>query len=165
MNTTDQHRKDDIIASLRVARRKILDVAYWLPPDERDRVFLGTWSVQDLLAHLIGWDFTNIDAVKSILEGELPYFYDYRDRDWATYNSLLVNRHKKGDYAELLCSAEASHSALTGLLASVPAEEFDKDHGVRYKGYKVTVARLLQAEAEDEEEHARQVKEFAASLG
>lgn len=165
MNTTHQQRKDGIISSLRAARRKILDVAYCLPSDKRDQVFLGTWSTQELLAHLMGWDYTNIDAVKSILEGGLPYFYEYRDRDWATYNALLVSRHKQGHYADLLCSAEASHSALTGFLATVPPEEFDKDHGVRYKGYKVTVARLLQAEAKDEEEHARQIKEFAEGGG
>lgn len=165
MNTTDQQRKDAIIASLRAARRKILDVAHCLPSDKRDEVFLGTWSVQDLLAHLIGWDYTNRDAVKSILEGELPYFYEYRDRDWATYNALLVSRHKQGHYADLLCSVEASHRALTDFLASVPAEEFERDNGVRYKGYKVTIARLLQAEAEDEEEHYSQIKAFATAEG
>jgi hypothetical protein len=156
-----QATKDEIISALIQARRKILDVAYAVPPDRRDEVFLGIWSVQDLLAHLIGWDYTNKDAARSILEGELPYFYEYRDRDWASYNALLVHRHKKGHYAELLNAVETSHAALTGFLATVPAEEFDKDHGVRFKRYKVTISRLLEAEAEDEEEHHRQIKEFA----
>jgi uncharacterized damage-inducible protein DinB len=159
-----QARKEEIISALIQARRKILDVAYTLPPDKRDEIFLGIWSVQDLLAHLIGWDYTNLDAVKSILEGEVPYFYEYRDRDWASYNALLVHRHKNGHYAELLNAAETSHAALTGFLASVPAEEFDKDHGVRFKRYKVTISRLLEAEAEDEQEHHRQIKEFAETL-
>ena len=161
MSGADQQRKDSIISALGVARRKILDVAYSLRPEKRKEIFLGSWSVEDLLAHLIGWDYTNIEAAKSILEGELPYFYGYRDRDWASYNALLVSRHKQGHYAELLCSVETSHRALTDFLAAVPAEEFERDHGVRYKRYKVTIARLLQSEAEDEEEHARQVKEFA----
>jgi hypothetical protein len=161
MDTTKQQGKDDMISALKAARRKILDVAYSLPGGKRAEIFLGTWSVEDLLAHLIGWDYTNIDAVKSILEGSLPYFYGYRDRDWASYNALLVSRHKQGHYAELLCSVEASHRALTDFLAAVPAEEFERDTGVRYKRYKVTIARLLQAEAEDEEEHAIQIREFA----
>jgi hypothetical protein len=163
MKTTEQQRKETIICALRTARRKILDVAYCLPPKRRDEVFLGTWSAEDLLAHLIGWDYTNKDAVRSILKGELPYFYEYRDRDWASYNDLLVRRHKKGHYAELLNATESSHAALTGFLATVPAEEFGKDHGVRFKGYKVTISRLLEAEAEDEEEHARQIEEFVAA--
>jgi hypothetical protein len=160
-----QDRKEKIISGLIQARRKILDVAYRLPADKRAEVFVGTWSTEDLLAHLIGWDYTNKDAVRSVLEGELPYFYEYRDRDWATYNALLVDRHKKGHYAELLNATESSHAALTGFLATVPADEFDKDHGVRFQGYKVTISRLLEAEAEDEGEHARQLKEFAEGGG
>ena len=111
----------------------------------------------------MGWDYTNIEATKSILTGELPEFYSHHDRDWARYNALLVERHKTEDYAELLHSVEASHRALVDLLATVPADEFEKDRGVRYKRYKVTIVRLLQAEAEDEEEHYRQIKEFLGS--
>ena len=160
-----QTRKDEIIAALIQARRRILDLAYTLPPERRDEVFLGVWSVKDLLAHLIGWDYANRDAVKSVLEGELPQFYAHHDRDWATYNALLVERHKTEEYTELLYSVETSHRALMNLLATVPADEFERDHGVRYKRYKVTIARLLQSEAEDEEEHARQIEAFVESWG
>ena len=54
MSTTAQEKKESIIAALIQARRKILDVAYALPPEKQDEVFLGVWSVADLLAHLIG---------------------------------------------------------------------------------------------------------------
>jgi hypothetical protein len=156
-----QAKKDEIIAALIQARRKILDAAHTLPPEKQDQVFLGVWSVKDLLAHLIGWDYTNIEAIKSILAGELPEFYSYYDRDWQTYNASLVDQHKKDDFVELLYAVETSQRALMGLLATVPAEEFDKDRGIRFKRYKVTIARLLQAEADDEEEHYRQIKDFA----
>jgi hypothetical protein len=163
MSDKAQQKKDDIISALSQARRKILKVAHILPSDKRSEVFLGVWSAKDLLAHLVGWDYTNIEATKSILSGELPEFYSRHDRDWASYNAFLVERHKTEDYAELLHSVEASHRALVDLLATVPADEFEKDRGVRYKRYKVTIARLLRAEAEDEEEHYRQIKAFAES--
>ena len=165
MSSTAKEKKESVIAALIQARRNILDVAYALPLEKQDEVFLGVWSVADLLAHLIGWDYTNLEATKSILQGELPEFYSHRDRDWETYNALLVERHKTEDYAELLHAVEASHRALVDLLATVPADEFEKDRGVRYRRYKVTIARLLQAEAEDEEEHYRQIKEFGACGG
>jgi len=165
MSTKEQQRKDSIISALTEARRKILHVAYTLPREKQGEVFLGVWSVQDLLAHLAGWDYTNIEATKSILSGELPEFYSHHDRDWASYNAFLVERHKTEDYAELLHSVEASHRALVDLLATVPEDEFEKDRGVRYKRHKVTIARLLQAEAEDEEEHYRQIKAFAEGEG
>jgi hypothetical protein len=160
-----QARKDEVISALIQARRRILDQAYRLPPEKRDQVFLGIWSVKDLLAHLIGWDYANTDAVKSVLEGELPEFYAHGDRDWATYNAFLVKRHKTKKYAELLYSLETSHRALMNLLATVPADEFGKDRGIRFQGYRVTIARLLQSEAEDEEEHARQIEAFVEGAG
>ena len=165
MSDKAQQKKDNIISALTQARRKILKVAHTLPSDKRGEVFLGVWSARELLAHLVGWDYANIEATKSILSGELPEFYSHHDRDWATYNALLVERHKTEDYAELLHSVETSHRALVDLLGTVPADEFEKDRGVRYKRYKVTIARLLQAEAEDEEKHYSQIKEFAEGGG
>ncbi|MGB9299270.1 MAG: ClbS/DfsB family four-helix bundle protein [Anaerolineae bacterium] len=165
MSDKAQQKKDNIISALSQVRRKILHVAHTLPRERQGEVFLGEWSARDLLAHLVGWDYTNIEATKSILVGELPEFYSHHDRDWASYNAFLVERHKTEDYAELFHSVEASHRALVDLLATVPADEFEKDRGVRYKRYKVTIGRLLRAEAEDEEEHYSQIKEFAEGGG
>ena len=80
-----QLKKDELIADLIETRRKILDITSSFPPAKHDEVFLGIWSVKDLLAHLIGWDATNRQAVKAIRMGKLPDFYAYIDRDWQTY--------------------------------------------------------------------------------
>jgi uncharacterized damage-inducible protein DinB len=161
MSRQEQQEKDQIISDLIEARRKILNVAYTLPPDKRDEVFLGVWSVRDLLAHLVGWDYTNIDAVRAILNDVLPEFYAHHDRDWKTYNERLVEQCRKDDYVELLSSVENSHRELVDFLATVPADEFEKDRGIRFRRYKVTIGRLLQAEAEDEMEHHGQIEQFA----
>jgi hypothetical protein len=39
-----------------------------------------------------------------------------------------------------------------------------KDRGIRFRGWKVNVGRLMEAERRDEEKHWRQIKEFAESL-
>ncbi len=161
MGESTQEKKDKIISELVEARRKILDAAYSLPEEKQDEVFLGVWSVKDLLAHLVGWDYTNIQAVGELLEAKLPAFYSYYDRDWKTYNARLVEEHKKDDFVELLASVEASHRELISLLETVPAEEFEKDRGIRSGRYKVTIARILQTEADDEKKHHTQMKEFS----
>ena len=71
----------------------------------------------------------------------------------------MVAEYKREDFADLLASVEDSHQKLIGLLEAIPAEEFDRDRGVRFKGYKVTIARTLEAELEDEREHHRQIEE------
>jgi hypothetical protein len=44
---------------------------------------------------------------------------------------------------------------------TVPAEELSRDTGVRFRGYKVTIARTLEAEVKDEKVHHAQIEEFA----
>ena len=59
MSSIAQAKKDALIANLVEARKNILNAASALPARQRDEIFLGSWSVKDLLAHLIGWDYTN----------------------------------------------------------------------------------------------------------
>jgi hypothetical protein len=145
-------KTDEIISGLVGVRRKILDVVASLPPAAQDEVFLGEWSIKDVLAHLVGWDYTNLEAVKEVLAGRKPSFFEHHDRDWRSYNARLVEEYKKEDLGELLASVEGSHQKLIAFLQSVPAEEYVR---------KTRVASLLGAETKDEEEHYRQIKEFA----
>jgi uncharacterized damage-inducible protein DinB len=54
VSTQAQARKDQIISGLVDVRNQILDAASELSPIEQGQVFLGIWSVKDLLAHLVG---------------------------------------------------------------------------------------------------------------
>ena len=157
----DQAKKEEIISGLAEIRKEILDAASALPPDKQDEVFLGVWSVKDLLAHLVGWDYANAESIQAILAGRLPAFYEHYDRDWKTFNAQLIARHKKDDFAEFLASVENSHRALLELLETVPAEDVSRDTGVRFRGYKVTIDRTLEAEIKDEKVHHAQIEEFA----
>ena len=156
-----QAKKEEIISALSEIRKKILDAASSLPPDKQDQVFLGVWTINDLLAHLVGWDYANAEAVHAILAGRLPAFYEHYDRDWKTFNAQLVIQHGKYDFAEILASVANSHRELVELLETVPAEELSRDTGVRFRGYKGTITRTLEAEVKDERVHQAQIEEFA----
>jgi hypothetical protein len=67
-----QAEKDGIIGGLQAAREKILDAVRLLTPAQQDEVFLGEWSVKDLLAHLVGWDYTNREAVGRSWQAKSP---------------------------------------------------------------------------------------------
>lgn len=158
-----QAKKDKIISGLVAARRRILDAASSLPRAQQDEVFLGIWSVKDLLAHLVGWDFANIEAAQALLAGRTPAFYSHYDRDWKTFNARLVAEYKKDNFADFLSSVEDSHQKLIDFLKTIPAEEFDRDRGVRFKGYKITIANILETEIRDEGEHHRQLRDWQLS--
>jgi uncharacterized damage-inducible protein DinB len=164
MKRTDSAFKDELLFGLKAVRESILNGALALPAEARDRVFLGTWSVMDLLAHLAGWDFTNLQAVQDVLDGLLPEFYDHRDADWRAYNAILVGKYKRADFSEQVQLVRDAQGQLLKFLKNLPAEDFKRDTGVRYKGIKVTMARLIQSELEDEEMHFEQVLAFRKSL-
>jgi hypothetical protein len=146
-----QAEKDAIISGLVTARRKVTDAARALSAAQQDEVFLGIWSVKELLAHLAGWDDTNIQAVQEILAGEKPSFWQHYDHDWQSYNAQLVAEYRRDDFADLLAVVEDAHRRLIDFLQTVPAEEYVK---------KRKILTLLRTEIKDEHEHCRQVEEF-----
>ena len=153
-------RKEQILGGLIEARQHILRSVKAISNKERDRTFLGIWSIKDLLAHLVGWDHTNVEAIKAVMAGSLPSFYAHHDHDWRKYNSTLVAKYKRDSFRELLGLLNTSHRELIEFLKTIPAEVFNKDFGVRFRGYKVTIQRLLEAEAKDERIHHKQITDF-----
>jgi hypothetical protein len=158
MNAEDE--KQNLLAELVDARSQILDLAESFEPSDQDTTFLGTWSIRDLLAHLIGWDITHIQAAGDLRLCQVPQFYGYHDRDWQSYNERLVREHKTDNFPELLKNVRASHQKLIEFMQAIPAPEFNLDRGVRFRGWKITLGRLLLVEARDEHMHAAQIHDF-----
>ena len=153
-------RKDPILSGLMETRQSILVEASKLSAKQQDQVFLGIWSIKDVLAHMSGWEHTNLRAAKAILKGKLPSFYKHRDHEWQTCNAILVKKHTRASMPELLTAIRESQEQLMKFLRALPAEQFNKDFGVRFRGYKVTIQHLLEAEQEDEQTHLEQIVDF-----
>jgi hypothetical protein len=163
MSNTPEAKKQHLIADLVGAREEVLAAAMALPGEEQDTPFLGTWSAHDIVAHLVGWDYANLEAVEAIRTGRLPAFYDHYDRDWRTFNAGLVEQYKQKTLEETTALAHESRQALLTALAALPAADVSRDYGVRSAGRRrVTIAMLLSVEARDERKHAEQIRAFAA---
>lgn len=160
MNTKAQAKKERIISEMQRVRSELLTEVAALSHKERDTVFLGIWSVRDLLAHLAGWDYANLDAAKRIIKGRLPSFYDHHDRDWQTYNAMLVKKYRRNTFREIRATLKDSQQKLIAYLQTLPPEDFNRDFGVRFRGYRVTVQRLLEADVKDVRIHHRQIVDF-----
>lgn len=153
-------KKDALIASLVDARRSVLETAMSLPDHSQDKVFLGTWSLKDLLAHLAGWDYTNLQAVQEILAGTYPSFFRFYDQDWHSFNQRLVDQYRKETFPELLSEIEDSHRQLVSFLQELTPEEIVSGKAQNERGRTVTIRNLLISEASDERNHAQQIASF-----
>lgn len=158
--TTREEKKAACIEALARAREELLEVIGALPEEKQGEVFLGSWSAYELVAHLCGWDEANLEAVEAVLSGKLPDFYCCYNRDWRIFNAHLISRYNQGDFTVLIRNAREANQRLIERLKRVPADQFDRDCGLRFKGWIVTIARLMRAETKDEQEHRRQVVEF-----
>jgi len=153
-------RKKKVLRDLAKVRMEIITTANKLPPSKQREIFLGVWSARHLIAHLIGWDYTNIIASKELISGKLPSFYEHHDRDWSSYNRKLIERHNRGSFGNMLLAAQRSHNKLISSLESISSEEFALDRNIRYRGWRVTIERLLQSEAKDERIHLNQLRRY-----
>jgi hypothetical protein len=157
-------KKERILSELSTVRSAILAEVTVIPSDMHDHPFLGIWDLKDLLAHLAGWDVTNLAAAREILEGKLPSFYSHFDKDWASYNAALVQSHRRAEMGELIAHARDTHLSLLSFLEELPADEFYRDRGIRAGRYKVTIGRLLEAERDDERKHLEQIQAYREAI-
>lgn len=152
--------KHNLLLTLVDVRKQIIDRSRQIDPALVRTPFLGHWSIMELLAHLSGWDLANLEAAEAILAGRLPAFYEHYDKDWRAFNRLLIQRYLVSDFKSMLAAVADSHQQLIAALEPIPAADFFKDNGLRFKGYKVIIGRLLAAEVEDEGEHFKQIDSF-----
>jgi len=155
-----QTNKAEILSGLRQVRKEIIESISCLPPQRQVEAFLGEWSLKDLLAHFAGWDYANREAIQALQEGRLPAFYAFYDKNWCSYNAQWVETYQNETSEALLKITAVSQKALLDALVALPEAVFQQDFGLRFKGYKVTLARLLEAEMEDERAHFKQMLSF-----
>lgn len=153
-------QKSELISGLINVRDKILFLAASLNQAQQSEVFLGSWSSRELLAHLAGWDETNIKAAEEILTDKLPSFYEHSNKDWSNYNEYLVLKYSRDDFWAMVSFVQETHGNLVAFLMDLPAAEFWNDRGIRARGWKVMIGRLLESELEDEKQHYQQLLAF-----
>jgi hypothetical protein len=164
MRKTPSDDKNVLLADLIAARENLLAVVSSLPPGCQDASCIGTWSVKDLVAHLVGWDLTNLQAVNEILAGQRPSFFQYYDPDWQHFNARLVETYRKEPFDALLSAAADSHQQFLAFLQSLPPDTVLKGKSPKELGRSVTIRNLLLSEAADERKHCEQVLAFGAKV-
>jgi hypothetical protein len=111
---------------------------------------------------LIGWDHTNVEALRDILAGSRPAFYARFDPGWAAFNAELVARFEINDWDALVAALRRSQEAFLAAVSALPEEELRRDRGQRWRGHVITIGGILRAALRDEAAHLRQIEAFAA---
>ena len=134
-----------------------------MPAERRDEACVGVWDLKDLLAHLVGWDRTNLDALHDFVAGRRPAFYGRYNPGWIAYNAELVARYRLDDFNALLDSLAASQRDVVDALCALSDTDLTRERAIGRTGRPLTIAGLLRAAIHDEQEHLRQIEAFIVS--
>ena len=87
-------------------------------------VWLGTWSIKDIVAHISGWQRELGPALERMARGErpIPEGTSYEDVD--AWNSKFAGAKKDVPVSEVLRELDASHQYFIGRAAKIPEERF-----------------------------------------
>lgn len=152
--------KESVINQYVETRQKIIGLIELLPEKKWNEVFLGKWTLKDLVAHFIGWDVCGLKATNEILRSKLPSYYRYYDKNWAKINDTFVRHYKKGSKRNLLAKLKKSQNCLVKKLKAISAGFYNKDFGLCWHGFKITLALDTLFQAKDEEKHLKQIQRW-----
>jgi len=94
--------------------------------DERQltQVWLGAWSIKEIVAHISGWHRELGPALERMARGErpIPEGVSYDDAD--AWNAKFAAARKATPVRQVLDDLERSHADFMRAAAAVPAERF-----------------------------------------
>jgi len=87
------------------------------------QVWLGSWGVREILAHVTGWHREMIPALERLGRGEAPYPDGAYD-EFNEWNARFVEARKGQTSADLLREVDASHRDLLSAASRLPEDHF-----------------------------------------
>jgi hypothetical protein len=105
--------RDDIIQTTEQEYAALRALLQGLDEASMREVWLGTWGVREIVAHISGWHREMLPAVERLARGESPYpdgSYDDFDR----WNAHFVAERKDVATRDLLAEMDRSHADFVG---------------------------------------------------
>ena len=120
-------------------------------------VWLGTWSVKDIVAHIAGWHEELGPALERLSRGErpIPTGISYDDVD--AWNARFAAARRDTPVADVLLELDKTHEYFLRAAAAVPGE--------RFQAGKTAWKIVDQNTAHHYREHAAQIRAWRAGKG
>ena len=116
--------KDELLKSAEEEFRAFKAALRDLDEARLTEVWLGAWSIKDIVAHISGWHRELGPALERMARGErpIPVGTSYEDVD--AWNSKFAGAKKDSPVSEVLRELDTSHAYFMAQAARVPEERF-----------------------------------------
>ena len=128
-----------------------------LNEEHMTEVWLGTWSVRDIVAHIAGWHQEMSPALERLARGERPVPADVSYDDVDGWNDRFARARRTTPVADVLLELDRAHEHFMKAAAAVPAERFQPGK----TAWKIVDGNS----AHHYREHAEQIRAWRASRG
>jgi hypothetical protein len=133
------------------------EALHGLNEDHMAEVWLGTWSIKEIVAHMSGWHREMAPALQRLARGERPVPPGASYDDVDAWNARFAAAAKGHEITDLLLELDRSHEDFMLAADHVPAE--------RYEPGK-TADRIVDGNsAHHYREHGEQIRAWRASRG
>ena len=149
--------KDDLLNLAAREYRAFHDAIRGLNEDHLTEVWLGSWAVRDIVAHMIGWHREMAPALERLARGQRPVAEGASYDDVDAWNARFVASRRDTSVADLLLELDKSHESFRQAAAAVPPERFQPER---------TAYRIVdQNSAHHYREHGEQIRAWRAARG
>ena len=147
--------KDDLLNLAAREYRAFHDAIRGLNEDHLTEVWLGSWAVRDIVAHMIGWHREMTPALERLARGQRPVAAGVSYDDVNAWNARFVAARRDTTVADLLLELDKSHESFMQAAAAVPEARFQPDR---------TAYRIVdQNSAHHYREHGDQIRAWRAA--
>ena len=149
--------KDELLLAAARQYKAFHEALHSLNDEQTTEVWLDTWSVKEIVAHIGGWHREMRPALERLARGErpIPEGVSYDDVD--AWNARFAAQAKDRAVADLLLELDRSHEDFIQAADHVPAE--------RWQPGKTTYRIVDDNIARHYREHADQILAWRASRG
>jgi hypothetical protein len=119
--------------------------------------WLGTWSVKDIVAHIVGWHREMTPALERLARGERPILEGVSYDDVDAWNAKFAAAMRDEEVTDVLLAFDKSHEAFLHAAANVPEARFQAGRSA----YKIVDLNS----AHHYKEHGDQIRAWHASRG
>ena len=109
------------ITQFRAARYGLVMAVRQILPEKRDEKLVGEWGIQELMAHISGWDDLTARTLEDFLQGKTTKLEEQED-----FNQQEVKRRGGMEWEGREAEFEAVGIALLGVYLAVPEEKWQE---------------------------------------
>lgn len=149
--------KDELLNQAARDYRAFHDAVHGLNEDHLTEVWLGSWSIREIVGHMIGWHREMGPALERLARGERPVPEGVSYEDVDAWNARFAAACRDTPVADLLLELDQSHERFMQAAARVPAERFQPGK---------TAYRIVDLNsAHHYREHGDQIRAWRSSRG